>query len=159
MKKKVAWFAVNRAELGLISPVVAQMERSEVLEPLRMTLAGVDDPMPQLGEIYNQAYRAFQIDRPDLVFLGFDRYEALMVALAAHHLNIPLAQLEAGDLSLSGCWDDWTRHAITLYSTIQFCNSQESFMRTIRLLENAGKPIDKCFKVGSTAFDNIQLDY
>lgn len=86
-----------------------------------------------------------------------------MVALAAYHLNIPIAQLEAGDISLEGTWDDSIRHCITLLSSLVFCNGDDSYGRARALLHLAGKTMNwiegHVFEVGSIAFDDIILDY
>ena len=155
MKRVCFWWS-NRSEEGLILPVYREMERSSLLKPYRLEVKPLHPEI--LGYLYNEAYQKLMKDRPDLLFLGFDRYETLMVASAAHHLNIPIAQMEAGDISLEGSWDDWTRHAITLLSDIQFCNGSEAYHRCIAMLELAGKRTDLCFEVGSTALDDVEVD-
>ena len=109
-----------------------------------------------LGGVYEFTY-AYLNNRPGLVFTPFDRPEMIFATLAAFYQNIPVAQVHAGDKS-KGTWDDTTRHSISLYATLHFCNGEKSKRRVERLLKSIGKENTRVFDVGSTAFDGIELD-
>jgi UDP-hydrolysing UDP-N-acetyl-D-glucosamine 2-epimerase len=71
--------------------------------------------------------------RPELVQLAGDRCEQLMAAIAAAHMNIPAAHIQAGELS--GNIDGVTRHAITRYAHLHFAASEEAAERLRRMGE------------------------
>ena len=73
--------------------------------------------------------------RPDLLLLAGDRGEQLMSAIAAAHLNIPIAHIQAGELS--GNVDGLTRHAITRFAHLHFAASAEAAERLRRMGEEA----------------------
>jgi GDP/UDP-N,N'-diacetylbacillosamine 2-epimerase (hydrolysing) len=72
--------------------------------------------------------------KPDIVLLIGDRSEILMAAIAAHHLNIPIAHVQGGDET--GCLDDRNRHAITMLSTWHFTSNERSRNRVIEMTHN-----------------------
>ncbi len=72
-------------------------------------------------------------DRPDIVLLAGDRGEQLMAAVAAAHMNIPVAHIQAGELS--GNIDGMTRHAITRYAHLHFASSEDAAERLRRMGE------------------------
>lgn len=61
--------------------------------------------------------------RPDIILLAGDRGEQLMGAVAGLHLNIPVAHIQAGELS--GNVDGIVRHAITKLAHIHFAANEE----------------------------------
>jgi len=71
--------------------------------------------------------------QPDIVLLAGDRGEQLMAAIAAAHMNIPVAHIQAGELS--GNIDGMTRHAITRFAHIHFASSEDAAQRLRRMGE------------------------
>lgn len=71
--------------------------------------------------------------RPDIVLLAGDRGEQLMAALAAAHMNIPVAHIQAGELS--GNIDGMTRHAITRFAHVHFASGPDAAERLRRMGE------------------------
>jgi UDP-hydrolysing UDP-N-acetyl-D-glucosamine 2-epimerase len=71
--------------------------------------------------------------RPDYVLLAGDRGEQLMAAIAAAHMNIPVAHIQAGELS--GNIDGTVRHAITRFAHLHFASSEEAAERLRRMGE------------------------
>jgi UDP-hydrolysing UDP-N-acetyl-D-glucosamine 2-epimerase len=71
--------------------------------------------------------------RPDIVLLAGDRGEQLMAAIAAAHMNIPVAHIQAGELS--GNIDGMTRHAITRFAHIHFAANEDAVERLRRMGE------------------------
>lgn len=71
--------------------------------------------------------------RPDLVLLLGDRGEMLAGALAAIHLNIPVAHIHGGERS--GTVDEPVRHAISKLSHFHFVATEGARERLIRMGE------------------------
>ncbi len=71
--------------------------------------------------------------RPDFVLLAGDRGEQLMAAVASAHMNIPVAHIQAGELS--GNIDGMTRHAISRFAHIHFASSEDAAERLRRMGE------------------------
>lgn len=71
--------------------------------------------------------------RPDIVLLAGDRGEQLMAAIAAAHMNIVVAHIQAGELS--GNIDGMTRHAITRFTHLHFASNEDAAERLRRMGE------------------------
>jgi len=78
---------------------------------------------------------AFESLDPDIVLLLGDRDEALAGALAAAHMNIPVAHIHGGDAMEGAVIDDSIRHAITKFAHIHFPASEKSAERIRKLGE------------------------
>ncbi|MBS0307497.1 MAG: UDP-N-acetylglucosamine 2-epimerase (hydrolyzing) [Proteobacteria bacterium] len=76
---------------------------------------------------------ALESIRPDLVLLLGDRGEMLAGALAAIHLNIPVAHIHGGERS--GTVDEPVRHAISKLSHFHFVATEGARERLIRMGE------------------------
>jgi len=72
---------------------------------------------------------------PDVVLLLGDRDEALGGALAAAHMNVPVAHVHGGDAMHGAIIDDSIRHAITKFAHIHFPASELSADRILKLGE------------------------
>ena len=68
--------------------------------------------------------------RPDILLLAGDRGEQLMAALAGAHMNIPVAHIQAGELS--GNVDGMTRHAIARFAHLHFAANEDAAERLRR---------------------------
>lgn len=88
-------------------------------------------------------------DRPDLVLVLGDRSEMLAGALAAIHLNIPVAHIHGGERS--GTVDEPIRHAISKLSHIHLVATTESRERLIRM----GELAEKIIITGAPGLDGI----
>ena len=80
-----------------------------------------------LFEAMGQLDHAWQTDTPDLVIVYGDRADALLGATVAHELRIPIAHLQAGDIT--GGVDNRNRYATTMLSTWAFCSTPEAALR------------------------------
>ncbi|GAA0512386.1 GDP/UDP-N,N'-diacetylbacillosamine 2-epimerase (hydrolysing) [Halorubrum aquaticum] len=78
---------------------------------------------------------AFKDLDPDIVLLLGDRDEALAGALAAAHMNIPVAHVHGGDSMYGAVIDDSIRHAITKFAHIHFPASELSAERIRKMGE------------------------
>jgi len=93
----------------------------------------------------------FQSCRPDLLLTLGDRYEMYAAALAALPLQIPVAHIHGGELSL-GAIDDAIRHSLTKLSHLHFVACQEYARRVIQLGEEPWRVIIS----GAPALDAIR---
>jgi GDP/UDP-N,N'-diacetylbacillosamine 2-epimerase (hydrolysing) len=88
-------------------------------------------------------------ERPDLLLLLGDRAEMLAGALAAIHLNIPVAHLHGGERS--GTVDEPIRHAISKLSHLHLVSTEQSRNRLIRM----GEREDRIWVTGAPGLDEL----
>ncbi len=87
--------------------------------------------------------------RPEVVLLAGDRGEQLMTAIAAAHMNIPVAHIQAGELS--GNIDGMTRHAISRFAHIHFASSEDAAER----LRHMGEQEFRIHVTGAPQLDEL----
>lgn len=87
--------------------------------------------------------------RPDIILLAGDRGEQLMGAVAGLHLGIPVAHIQAGELS--GNVDGVVRHAITKLAHLHFAANEE-FAQRVRAL---GEQEFRIFMTGAPLVDEL----
>lgn len=87
---------------------------------------------------------------PDLVLVTGDRSEMFMACIASVFQNIPVAHIQAGDVS--GHIDGNVRHAITKLSHIHLASCLDSKNRVIKL----GEEKKRIFNVGAPQLDAIR---
>lgn len=95
---------------------------------------------------------AFERLRPDMVLLLGDRGEMLAGAIAALHLNIPVAHVHGGERS--GTIDESVRHAISKLSHFHFAATGQSRERLVRM----GEMPERVFVTGAPGLDGIVQD-
>jgi len=88
--------------------------------------------------------------RPDLVLVLGDRDEPLAAALAAAHLQIPIAHVHGGDRS-GFVIDEFIRHSLTKFSHLHFAICKSSRNRILQIGEESWR----VFNVGAPGFDEI----
>lgn len=88
-------------------------------------------------------------ERPDIMLLLGDRGEMLAAAIAALHLNIPIAHIHGGERS--GTVDEPIRHAISKLSHIHLVATAESAERLRRM----GERPDTIHVVGAPGLDGL----
>lgn len=93
---------------------------------------------------------AFESLQPDLVLLLGDRGEMIAGALAAIHLNIPVAHIHGGERS--GTVDEPIRHAISKMAHIHFTATEDARERLIRMGEHPAN----VFITGAPGLDNLK---
>lgn len=106
-----------------------------MVKSLGVLLLGVTDTLVRL--------------RPDLVLVLGDRGESLMTAIAAAHMNIPVAHVQAGERS--GNIDGLTRHAITRFAHVHFASGPEAAERLLRM----GEEEFRIFTTGAPQLDEL----
>lgn len=88
--------------------------------------------------------------KPDILIVLGDRGEMLAAAIAAVHLNIPIAHIHGGEVT--GTVDEMVRHAITKLSHIHLTATEDSARR----IEKMGEEPDRIFVVGAPGLDYIK---
>lgn len=96
----------------------------------------------QLPDIINQT-------KPDAILLAGDRGEQLMAAIVGAHMYIPVAHIQAGEVS--GNIDGTTRHAITKFAHIHFAANKEAANRVIAM----GEEEFRVFNTGAPMLDEL----
>ena len=86
---------------------------------------------------------------PNLLLLAGDRGEQLIGAIAAAHLGIPVAHIQAGERS--GNIDGLSRHAIARFAHIHFAANEDAAER----LRKSGEQPFRIFNVGAPQLDEF----
>ena len=102
-----------------------------------------------LGKAIIGITKALQEIKPDMVIVGFDLGAHLATAIAAAHMNIPIAHIQGGEVT--GTIDESLRHAITKFSHIHFASTEKSKERIIKM----GEDPQFVFNVGCPVVDMI----
>lgn len=87
--------------------------------------------------------------RPDIILLSGDKGEQLVSAIAGSHANIPVAHIQAGELS--GNVDGVSRQAITRFAHIHFASNEDAQNRLLKM----GEEPFRIFKVGAPQLDEF----
>lgn len=87
--------------------------------------------------------------RPDFILLAGDRGEQLIAAMVGAYVNIPVAHIQAGELS--GNIDGVTRHAIARFAHIHFTANKDAEKRLIKM----GEAPFRIFNVGAPQLDEF----
>lgn len=85
----------------------------------------------------------------DMVLLGGDRGEQLIGAIVGAHMYMPVAHIQAGELS--GNIDGVSRHAITKFSHIHFTSNQDAADRVLKM----GEESHRIHNVGAPQLDDL----
>lgn len=96
--------------------------------------------------------QVFSMLQADIVLVTGDRAEMFAAAACAAYMNIPVAHIQAGDVS--GHIDGSARHAITKLSHIHFASCEDSAKR----VEHLGEEPWRIFNVGAPQLDPIIHD-
>ena len=91
------------------------------------------DRVQALGRCMSGMAEALSRIKPDIVLLLGDRSETLVTAMASVELGIPVAHIQAGDVS--GGLDDLHRHAITKLAHLHFSQTEKQAARVLSLGE------------------------
>jgi GDP/UDP-N,N'-diacetylbacillosamine 2-epimerase (hydrolysing) len=180
-KRKLAIFTGNRAEFGLLYPLVKKTSLEKLLSVYLIisgshlqnnfgkTIEEINDSYLKsvntvilkvqhklntarmVSEIIKHGEKLLSRVNPDMLVVAGDRYETFAIAIAAFYMNIPIAHIFGGDISQGGHLDDSIRHSLTKISHIHFVSNFDSYKRII----NLGEEKWRVFNVGSTAIDNI----
>lgn len=89
--------------------------------------------------------------QPDFIVVLGDRYELLSICSAALVMNIPIAHISGGDVTI-GAIDNEVRNAITMMSTLHFPGVEESAQNIIRMRNSDAN----VWAVGEPGLDNFR---
>lgn len=133
---------------------VNQIEKDgfDITDKLEFLLSS-DSPVgisKSLGLAVISAAESFARNKPDVVVILGDRFEALAIAQAAMIAAIPIAHIHGGEIT-QGVIDDSVRHAITKMSYLHFTSTEIYRKRVIQL----GEQPQSVFNVGAPGIDNI----
>lgn len=115
-------------------------------------MVGGDSPsawVKSIGVEIQSLAQVYSSLKPDLLLISGDRAEMFAAAVAAAYMNIPVAHVQAGDVS--GHIDGSIRHAITKIAHIHFPSCEDSAQRVKRL----GEEEWRIFNVGAPQLDEI----
>lgn len=145
--------ATNMHLLPEFGTTVQEIERDgfEVAERVYMTFDGYTAATmtKSLGCLLLELPTILERMRPDILLLAGDRGEQLMGAVAGLHLGIPVAHIQAGELS--GNVDGIVRHGITKLAHIHFAANEEFAERVRRL----GEHDFRIFMTGAPLVDEL----
>lgn len=90
--------------------------------------------------------------QPDLVVVLGDRYELIPICSVALVMNIPVAHISGGDITI-GAIDNEVRNAVTMMSTLHFPGVEESAQNIVRMRNSK----ENVWTVGEPGLDNFRI--
>ncbi len=125
----------------------------EVKYKIDMSMSGYSNSSmtKSLGIFLQSLSDILKNDRPDIILLAGDRGEQLIGAIAGAHMNIPVAHIQAGELS--GNIDGMSRHAITKFAHIHFASSVDAKNRLLSM----GEQEFRVFNTGAPQLDEFSM--
>lgn len=145
--------ATNMHMLPQFGNTVNEIERDGfyVTEEIYMTYDGYTSVTmaKSLGSLLMELPSVLQRLKPDILLLAGDRGEQLVGAIVGVHLGIPVAHIQAGELS--GNVDGIIRHSITKLANIHFAANKEFADRVSRM----GEEDFRIFTTGAPLVDEI----
>lgn len=133
-----------------------EKEGIDVRERIYMALDGYSPTSmsKSLGIFLMGVTDALDRIKPDVILLAGDRGEQLMAAIAGATMNVPVAHIQAGELS--GNIDGLSRHAIARFAHIHFAANDDAAER----LRRSGEEEFRIFLTGAPQLDElVQGDY
>lgn len=155
--KKICVVTGNRAEEGLLQPVIDRIQNHPDMDLDIYKIPG----HKYLSEFSRDAESYFKIYSPDIIIIPCDRIEMLMAAIAAFIANIPIIHFHAGDINpIRSSFDTVIRHMISLMASYWLCDGKIATKNTKALLKSVKRDtdIENVYNVGSTAFDDMVID-
>lgn len=119
-----------------IETIIASDTGSAMAKSIGLTLINITQSLERL--------------KPNIVLILGDRGEMMAAALAAIHMNIPVAHIHGGEVT--GTVDESIRHSITKLSHIHFPATEDSKKRIVKM----GEKSENVFVVGAPGLDYIR---
>lgn len=119
-----------------IETILASDTGSAMAKSIGLTLMNITQTLERLN--------------PDVLVVLGDRGEMMAAALAATHMNIPVAHIHGGEVT--GTVDESIRHAVTKLSHIHFPATEDSKERILRM----GEKEENIFVTGAPGLDYIK---
>ncbi|WP_094229116.1 UDP-N-acetylglucosamine 2-epimerase [Methanolobus psychrotolerans] len=112
-----------------------EKDNLRISQKIPMTLAGYTNVTmaKSLAVFMLSITDTFERIKPDFILLAGDRGEQLISAIVGAHMNIPVAHIQAGELS--GNVDGMSRHAITKFAHIHFASNVDASERLLKMGE------------------------
>jgi GDP/UDP-N,N'-diacetylbacillosamine 2-epimerase (hydrolysing) len=124
----------------------------QIHEEIYMTLDGYNNftTSKSLGIFIQSFSDILHREKPDWIVLAGDRSETLAACISAAYSNIPIAHIQAGELS--GNIDGQARHAIGKFAHIHFASNLDAAER----LKKLGEQEFRIKNVGAPQIDDIK---
>lgn len=118
---------------------------------IRLSSDSKEAIVESMGRCSMGVAKTFAQLQPDLVVVLGDRYELLPICSAALVMNIPIAHISGGDVTI-GAIDNEVRNAVTMMSALHFPGVEESAQNIIRM-RNSDVNV---WAVGEPGLDNFR---
>ena len=131
-----------------------QRDGFQVRTKVEMIVAG-DTPVSHARSVamgMTGFIQAFDMLAPDLVVVSGDRGEMLAAVISAAYMNLPIAHIQAGEVS--GNIDGITRHAISRFAHLLFAANADAAKR----LERMGEERWRIHATGAPMLDGVIHD-
>ena len=178
--RRIAVFTGNRAEYGLLSPILTAISEAEGLElclivggahldtaygrtrdeitgdgfeiAAELPVRGVPDTARAIGQGVLDMADVLERVAPDMLVVYGDRFEAFAALIAGTQANLPVAHVEGGDKTEGGALDDSVRHAMTKLAHVHLATNPEAAWRITAMGEEPWRVHD----VGLPVIDRIK---
>ena len=126
-------------------------DQIKVDHKIYMTLGGYTNTsmVKSLGVFMLSIADVLSNHAPDFILLAGDRGEQLVASIAGANMNIPIAHIQAGELS--GNVDGTARHAISRFAHVHFAANEDAAQRLIKM----GEESFRVFNVGAPQLDEF----
>jgi len=180
MTRRIAVFTGNRAEYGLLSPILQAVSQDPSLT-LQLIVGGAHldanygrtrdeivadgfeisaevsaglgkDTARAIGEGVLAVANVLDDLKPDILVVYGDRFEAFAALIAASQSNIPIAHFEGGDKTEGGALDDSVRHAMTKLAHVHLATNPDAAWRIAAM----GEEPWRIHTVGLPVIDRIR---
>ena len=131
-----------------------QRDGFQVRAKVEMVVAG-DTPVSHARSIamgMTGFIQAFDMLAPDIVVVSGDRGEMLAATVSAAYMNLPIAHIQAGEVS--GNIDGVTRHAVSRFAHVLFAANEDAGKR----LERMGEERSRIVVTGAPMLDGVLHD-
>ncbi len=151
-----------RSDIGLSDPIVKRLKNQDWCSVKVVPLVPQEFITSyQISEYHCKAENHIgnsQRKKPSAVLVTGDRVEMTAAAAAAFHNDIPIIHLYAGVVNTPvTTYDDINRHAISLWSSLQLCESVAAQWVVWDLKKAVRLPVNSV-NVGITMLDDMVID-
>jgi len=157
MYKLIAIVIGGRSDRGLTLPIIKRLNESPNFETIVLDMRLTYLSTTNFQKSFLKVSDWLRTKIPDLMLCVGDRVEMTAAAAYVFHRNIPIAHVYAGAISGDVTFDARNRHVISLWSDIQFCESEiaksriENLFSSVNLKSNA-------HVVGCTHMDDLEIN-
>ena len=126
----------------------------KVNEEIFMALDGYNNTTmtKSMGVLLQSFTDTLSREKPTWLLVAGDRGETLIATIAAAYMNIPIAHIQAGELS--GNIDGQARHAIGKFAHLHFASNFDAALR----LKKLGEQDFRIFNYGAPQLDDLRDD-